>query len=210
MPDTRNIKTINSEDARTALVDAIADLLHIHDGDEATVGELEHEAWKSARHHYECELVEMKEGTLTIQRQFTDEERAERYFNLVDQMEEEWKPYTEAIKALGREGALDQTGGMVFCLRVDLANGSYLYAGTDGGVPTERCELGEGVEDGNRDPIPWSWGYYEKDGEWGERYGTLFKGDEPEQLARALDEVAKAIESGGRHHSEDSPAEVSA
>lgn len=48
-------KHINTEDSFTDLVDAIADLLHVHDGnDEAVQQELEL-AWPTAREHYKAE-----------------------------------------------------------------------------------------------------------------------------------------------------------
>ena len=51
-------KEIIASDAVSALGDAIADLLHVYEGDEVAVGEVEYEVWKTARMNYQAEVEE--------------------------------------------------------------------------------------------------------------------------------------------------------
>ena len=54
--DTANsTKTINESDTHDGLVDNIADMLLIHNGDEDKVRELIEDAWGSAYNHYHAE-----------------------------------------------------------------------------------------------------------------------------------------------------------
>jgi hypothetical protein len=46
------VRTVTRGDATAAVVDALADLYHVHDGDELALGEDLHECLKAARHHY--------------------------------------------------------------------------------------------------------------------------------------------------------------
>jgi fibrillarin-like rRNA methylase len=51
------VKEINEGDSHTALTDAITNLLHVYDGDQVAVGEVEYECWKAARNHYHAEVA---------------------------------------------------------------------------------------------------------------------------------------------------------
>lgn len=61
-------KKIIEGDAHSALSDAITDLLHVYDGDELTVGEVEYECWKVGRMNYHAEVAHEDDVYVTVER----------------------------------------------------------------------------------------------------------------------------------------------
>lgn len=62
------VKTINEQDAQTALTDALADLLHIHEGNETAVEDLCRERMDMARIHYTDERDGIDGTVIAIER----------------------------------------------------------------------------------------------------------------------------------------------
>lgn len=104
-----------------------------------------------------------------------------RYWKAVDTMEARWAPYVDALKREGLDASCAQTGGMIFCLCVNLPDGGYAYlsAGGYGGLTDSPSDLEARDE--------WGMSRYDADGEWledaDEFSSGIFGGDSADELA---------------------------